>query len=96
MESEDEGVITVGQAHDLGWRVTAYCRWGKRDAMKSIRECNASQDLDLPTLVWTHGRAYPLSHLGTRLKCIRCGSRRVSLMFQPPRLGNQARVTALR
>jgi hypothetical protein len=28
--------------HHLGWSVTVYCRWGKRDGMKIRRECNAS------------------------------------------------------
>jgi hypothetical protein len=30
-------VATHGEAHDLGWRLTVFCRFGKRDDMKSIR-----------------------------------------------------------
>ena len=40
-------VATLGEAHDLGWRLSVYCRWGKRDGMKSIRECQARLDADL-------------------------------------------------
>lgn len=65
------------EAHDLGWRLTVYCRWGKRDGMKSIRECHGRLDADLATLVWTRGRAFPIARLEGRMKCPRCGSRRV-------------------
>jgi len=49
--------------------------------MKSIRQCNAGYDLDLETLIGTRGGAFPISMLSERLKCPRCGSRRVALMF---------------
>ncbi len=77
-------VETLGEAFSLGWRITARCAWGKRDAMKSIRECVHSAELDLTTLVWTRGAAFPLSDLASRLKCPRCGSRRVALVFSAP------------
>jgi hypothetical protein len=41
-------------------------------------------ELDLATLVWTRGAAFPLARLESRLKCPRCGSRRVVLLFEPP------------
>jgi hypothetical protein len=31
----------LGEALDDGWRLTVYCRRGKRDGMKSVRECKA-------------------------------------------------------
>ena len=77
-------ISTIGEAHDLGWTLRVYCRWGKRDAMKSIRQCNASVEVDLKTLVWTRGRAFPIVRLDSRMKCIRCGSRRVMIAFSPP------------
>jgi len=77
-------ISTIGEAWDQGWTITVRCAWGKRDAMKSIRECIASVDLDLETLVWTRGRAFPLDSLATRMKCPRCGSRRVRVLFHPP------------
>ncbi len=86
-------VATLGEAHDLGWRLTVYCRWGKRDGMKSIRECTTKLEADLATLVWTRGREYPIARLESRMKCPRCGSRRVLIAFEPPQ--NSGRATAI-
>jgi hypothetical protein len=66
-------------------------RLGKRDSMKSIRECTQSAELDLRTLVWTRGAAFPLADLASRLKCPRCGSRRVSILFTVPAEPKEAR-----
>jgi hypothetical protein len=66
-------VGTLGEALDMGWRVTARCAWGKRDGMKSRREC-----------MFTAGRDMPLVGLESRLKCPRCGSPRVTALFTPP------------
>jgi hypothetical protein len=77
-------VETLGEALSLRWSVTARCAWGSREGMKSIRQCNARYDLDLQTLVWTRGAAFPISMLVGRLKCPRCGSRRIALMFNLP------------
>jgi hypothetical protein len=77
-------ISTIGEALDHGWRISARCARGKREAMKSIRECIASVDIDLETLVWTRGREFPLDSLSARLKCPRCGSRRVRVLFHPP------------
>ena len=30
---------TLGDAFAAGWRITARCVWGKREGMKSRREC---------------------------------------------------------
>jgi hypothetical protein len=86
-------VETIGEAWQLGWRVRARCDFGKRDAMKSIRECVYSAELDLRTLVWTRGTAFPLSELASRLKCPRCGSRLVRLVFSVP--GQPSSMTAI-
>ena len=84
-------VATLGEAHDLGWRLTVYCRFGKREGMKSIRECKARVEADLATLVWTRGRDFPLARLEGRMKCPRCGSRQVLIAFQPPRQADRKR-----
>ncbi len=52
--------------------------------MKRVRECVYGGELDLQTLVWTRGRDFPLARLESRLKCPRCGSRRVRLAFGVP------------
>jgi hypothetical protein len=59
--------------------------------MKSIRECIYSAELDLPTLVWTRGRDMPLAGLQKRLRCPRCGSRDVSVIYQVPKEPRTAR-----
>jgi hypothetical protein len=83
-------VETLGEAWQLGWRLTARCAFGLRDGMKSIRECDHRAELDMKTLVWTRGPNFPISELGRRLMCTRCGSRRVSIAFEVPRPRNAA------
>lgn len=83
-EMESVGIETVGEAYQLGWSVIARCASGRREAMKSQRECSKRCTLDLETLVWTRGAAFPLSRLESRLKCPRCGSRKVALIFDVP------------
>ena len=56
-------ISTLGEVHDLGWRLRVYCRFGKREGMKSIRACTAYIDIDVPTLIWTRGRDFPIARL---------------------------------
>jgi hypothetical protein len=81
----------LGDALAAGWQTTARCAWGKRDGMKSRRECVYRRELDLETLVWTRGPNFPLSSLDGRLMCPRCRSRRVAVLFQPPSVSNTAK-----
>jgi hypothetical protein len=87
-------IATLGEAHDLGWRLRVYCREGKGSAMKKHRACTAYLDADLETRVWTRGRDFPIAWLNTRMKCIRCGSRRVVVALEPPPFGNRQRIRA--
>lgn len=82
-------VSTLGEAWDAGWRIRVRCAWGKRDGMKSIRECVESAELDMTSLIWTRGRDMPLTQIAERLKCPRCGSRRVRVFFDPPASGGR-------
>ena len=79
-------IETIGEAYSLGWRVTARCAHGREDgpSSKSSRQCIYRKGLDMETLVWTRGKAFPLSRLESRLRCPRCGSRNVVVLFQPP------------
>lgn len=77
-------VETLGQALDEGWTATVRCAWGRREGLKSVRECRERRDLDLNSVVWTRGRDFPLDMLPDRLRCPRCGSRRVRVMYTPP------------
>jgi hypothetical protein len=71
-------VETLGQASSQGWRVTVRCADGRTESPRSqsSRECSYRRELDIETLVWTRGRAFPLSRLESRLRP-RCGSRYV-------------------
>ena len=79
-------IETLGEALSQGWRVTARCARERADGPNSHsgRRCLDRIELDMRTLVWTRGRAFPLSRLETRLRCPRCGSRDVVVLFQPP------------
>jgi hypothetical protein len=80
-------VETLGDAYSHGWRVIVRCSYGRSEGPRSpsSRECNYRKELDIETLVWTRGRAFPLSRLESRLRCPRCGSRYVVVLYQPPR-----------
>jgi hypothetical protein len=77
-------VETLGEALSYGWRITARCSAGKQEGMRRHPECRYREELDLVTLVWTRGRAFPLSRRETRLRCPRCGSRDVVLLITIP------------
>ncbi|WP_221151610.1 hypothetical protein [Rhizobium binae] len=86
---------TIGEAMDAGWDVRARCAWGRREGLKSVRECRWKHPLDIVTLVATRGRDFPLSMLSQRMRCPVCGSRRVAIAYlpeaEPPRLMTMAR-----
>ncbi|MCF6368352.1 hypothetical protein [Rhizobium halophilum] len=87
-------VETLGEAYTDGWKISARCGWGRRDGLKSVRECLWKYELDMMTLVATRGRDFPLAMLSTRLRCPRCGSRRVMLAFTPPDKRNAGAIAA--
>ncbi len=80
-------VDTLGEACSQGWRVIVRCSYARSESPRSqsSRECNYRKELDMETLVWTRGRAFPLSRLESCLRCPRCGSRYVVVLCQPPR-----------
>ena len=77
-------VETLGEAWSLGWRVHMRCLDDGMRGLKHKRECGTRRELDMPTLVCTRGRDFPVAHLAERLRCPRCGCRRVAVMFDPP------------
>ena len=77
-------VETLGIARSLGWKMHMRCSHGPRDGMKRVRECVYRKLLDVDTLVCTRGPNFPLSRLESRLMCPACGSRRVTVVFEPP------------
>ncbi len=83
-------IETLIEARNAGVKITARCAWGRREAMKTVAACKESIRLDLDSLIWTRGAAFPVSMLESRLKCPRCGSRRVVLLFDLPPVARRA------
>ena len=78
-------IETLGEAYSAGWRIKVRCAFGKGDGMKKVRECISRAELDMETLVWTRGKNFPLARLESRMKCPRCNSRNVVVIFDIPR-----------
>ena len=77
-------MATIGEAYDAGWRIRARCAYGRADTTHGKSSRAYRVKLDMETLVWTRGRDFPLSRLESRLRCPRCGSRAVRVLFEPP------------
>jgi hypothetical protein len=79
-------VETNGEPFSLGWRVTVRRSHSREDGAhsKSSRECTYRKELDMETLVCTRGRAFSLSRLDSRLRCLRCGGRNLVVLYEPP------------
>jgi len=87
---------TIGEAMDAGWEIRARCAWGRREGLKSVRECLWRHSLDVATLVATRGRDFPIAMLSQRMRFPVCGSRRVAIAYLPksdPRFMTMARNT---
>lgn len=75
------GIETLGEAWNHGWRINMRCLDDGREGLKQRRRCEYRTELDLETLVCTRGRDFPLARIAERLRCPRCGCRRVAVMF---------------
>jgi DNA-directed RNA polymerase subunit RPC12/RpoP len=62
----------------------APCRQHVRFVAPTRPRAGCRKELDVETLVATRGRHFPLAQLESRLRCPRCGSRRVVVMFEVP------------
>lgn len=76
-------VETIGEALDHGWSLMARCAWGKHEGLKTKPPCTWRHELEMVTLVATRGRDFPLARVAERLRCPRCGSRRLLVSFMP-------------
>jgi hypothetical protein len=86
-------VETLKEAYAAQWRVLLRCNGHERvdgPSSRSSRECTYRAELDIESLVWTRGRDFPINRLAERLKCPRCGSRHVRVLFDPPPASRQA------
>ena len=78
-------VETLGEAYSLGWSIHMRCLDNGMEGLKHKRECGLRLTLDLQTLVCTRGRDFPFARIADRLRCPRCGCRRVAVIFGPPK-----------
>jgi hypothetical protein len=46
--------------------------------------CDTTTELDMKTLVWTRGEAMPLKRLSSFFRCLKCGSRKITVAFDVP------------
>jgi len=77
-------IETLGEAWNLSWRIHMRCLDDGMRGLQHKRECGYRSELPMETLVCTRGRDFPLARLADRLRCPRCGFRRVGVMFGPP------------
>ncbi|TBG52612.1 hypothetical protein ELG74_36575 (plasmid) [Rhizobium leguminosarum] len=86
-------IETIGEAWNAGWKFSATCRHGTMDTGMSSRKCDWKYDLDTMTLLATRGRDFPIMRLSERLRCPRCGSRDIRVLFVLPGSTNRKSAT---
>jgi hypothetical protein len=80
------GIETIGEAWNFSWEIYIRCLDDGREGLKHRRRCDYWKSLDLETLVCTRGRDFPIARVAECLRCPRCGCRKVSVMFGPPKV----------
>jgi hypothetical protein len=83
--------MILGRGMELGWRVSLQCE-RRRAGLKSVRACAGVQQLDMATLVASHGHMIEMADLQGLVVCPRCGSKNVALSFHAPTGGQTAEV----
>ena len=56
----------------------------RRDGLKSVRSCGEQHELDVRTMLWTRGKAFPILMLSSRMRCPKCGTREVVITVSLP------------
>ena len=59
----------LGDVWQAGARLYVRCAKPRRDGLKSVRSCGEQLELDVRTLLWTRGKAFPISMLSSRMRC---------------------------
>lgn len=78
-------IETLGDAWSHSATVWMACAFGPyTKGMQRGRECNKRVALDMETLVCTRGRDFPIARLAERLRCPRCGSRDLRVVWNFP------------
>jgi hypothetical protein len=90
-------IETLGDAFTHSVKVWMACAWGPQTkGYQRGRECQYRKDLDLETLICTRGRDFPMVRLGERVRCPRCGSREVRVVWNFPSNSGAAAARAAR
>jgi hypothetical protein len=87
-------VKTLGEAWKLGWRIHAKCLVigpKPKARERTAIYCDTIAELDMKTLVWTRGEHMPLDAMHERLKCPKCGNRKITVFFDAPNQPAQKR-----
>ena len=79
-----ESGAPFGIARSLAWKLHMRCSDRYHEGTKSIRRCVYRKQLHIDTLVCTRGPNFPLSRLESHLTRLVCGSRNVTVVFEPP------------
>jgi hypothetical protein len=77
-------IENLGDVWEAGDRFYARCEKPRREGLKSVRPCSNQYELDVRTMLWTRGRAFPVSMLSSRMRCLKCGAREVSVRLSLP------------
>lgn len=72
-------IETLRDLWQANGRVHFRCAYGNREGLKSIRECGFRYEIDLMTLMITRGRACLIADLQHKMRCPKCGSKRVAV-----------------
>ena len=75
---------SLGDVWQARARLYVRCAKPRRDGLKSVRSCGEQIELDIRTMLWTRGRAFPISTLSSRMRCPKCGSREVTVRLTLP------------
>ena len=88
-------IESLGDVWEAGGRLYARCEKPRREGLKLVRPCSNQYELDVRTMLWTRGRAFPVSMLSSRMRCPKCGAREVSVRLSLPGsvLAAQSKVT---
>jgi hypothetical protein len=87
-------VETLYDLYRARGRLHVRCDWGRREGMRSVRECAFRCEPDLLTLMLTHGRRCELANLKGKMRCPQCGSWRVLVSWTLPGQGDSAALRA--
>ena len=77
-------IENLADVWEAGGRLYARCEKPRREGLKSVRACGNQYELDVRTMLWTRGGAFPISMLSSRMRCPKCGAREVSVRLSLP------------